>query len=228
MLKYLTDIIDLFFPKVCLACHEALSDHELHLCTNCRHDLPVLNHPHDSENEVTKIFYGRIPIKHATSLLLFEKKGLTQQLIHNLKYKNQEQVSYMLGSWLGAELKEHETYRAIDMVIPVPLHKNKLKKRGYNQVAGFAKELASELDAEYMDEILIKVTNTQSQVGKNRWARWNNTEIFKLQNHEKIANKHLLLVDDVITTGATMEACFNVLTQAKNVKISLASMAIAQ
>jgi len=115
------------------------------------------------------------------------------------------------------------------MVIPVPLHKNKLKKRGYNQVAKFAQHIATALNAQYVDNVLLKVTNTQSQVLKNRFARWtNNEELFTLQNTSAIANKHILLVDDLITTGATMEACINVLNQAENVKISVASMAIAQ
>ena len=114
------------------------------------------------------------------------------------------------------------------MVIPVPLHKKKLKKRGYNQVAKFAQEIAKQLEVEYVDDVLIKITNVSSQVTKNRFNRWvNNEELFTIQNKEKINNKHVLLVDDIITTGATMEACIAVLNKVDNVKISVASMAIA-
>jgi ComF family protein len=133
-----------------------------------------------------------------------------------------------LGHWLGGELKTLESYKNIDVVIPVPLHKNKLKKRGYNQVALFGQQVAEALNADYLDDVLVKVTNTKSQVNKKRLARWTNSdELFTLKNIEAIDNKHILVVDDIITTGATLEACISVLNQAKNIKISIATMAIA-
>lgn len=222
-------IIDLFFPKVCYACHKVLNDYEEDLCTNCRNELPVTNFHFNGDNNVLKVFYARVKVENGTALFRFEKKGLVQQLIHSLKYKGQESIGVFLGDWLGGELKTLKEFSEIDMVIPVPLHKNKLKKRGYNQVAKFAQHIATALNAQYVDNVLLKVTNTQSQVLKNRFARWtNNEELFTLQNTSAIANKHILLVDDLITTGATMEACINVLNQAENVKISVASMAIAQ
>jgi len=222
-------IIDLFFPKVCYACHKVLNDYEEDLCTNCRNELPVTNFHFNGDNNVLKVFYARVKVENGTALFRFEKKGLVQQLIHSLKYKGQESIGVFLGDWLGGELKTLKEFLEIDMVIPVPLHKNKLKKRGYNQVAKFAQHIATALNAQYVDNVLLKVTNTQSQVLKNRFARWtNNEELFTLQNTSAIANKHILLVDDLITTGATMEACINVLNQAENVKISVASMAIAQ
>ena len=222
-------IIDLFFPKVCYACHKVLNDYEEDLCTNCRNELPVTNFHFNQDDNVSKVFYARVKVEYGTALFRFEKKGLVQQLIHNLKYKGQESIGVFLGDWLGGELKTVKEYSEIDIVIPVPLHKNKLKKRGYNQVAKFAQHIATALNAQYVDNVLLKVTNTQSQVLKNRFARWtNNEELFTLQNTSAIANKHILLVDDLITTGATMEACINVLNQAENVKISVASMAIAQ
>jgi len=222
-------IIDLFFPKVCYACHEVLNDHEQDICTDCRNNLPVTNFHFHKDNNVSKVFYARVKVEYGTALFRFEKKGLVQQLIHNLKYKGQESIGVFLGDWLGGELKTVKEYSEIDMVIPVPLHKNKLKKRGYNQVAKFAEHIASALNVKYVDNVLLKVTNTDSQVLKSRFARWtSNEELFTLQNKSTIANKHILLVDDLITTGATMEACINVLNQAKNIKISVACMAIAQ
>ena len=222
-------IIDLFFPKVCYACHEVLNDHEQDICTDCRNNLPVTNFHFHKDNNVSKVFYARVKVEYGTALFRFEKKGLVQQLIHNLKYKGQESIGVFLGDWLGGELKTVKEYSEIDIVIPVPLHKNKLKKRGYNQVAQFAEHIASALNVKYIDNVLLKVTNTDSQVLKSRLARWtNNEELFTLQNKSTIANKHILLVDDLITTGATMEACINVLNQAKNIKISVACMAIAQ
>jgi len=222
-------IIDLFFPKVCYACHEVLNDHEQDICTDCRNNLPVTNFHFHKDNNVSKVFYARVKVVYGTALFRFEKKGLVQQLIHNLKYKGQESIGVFLGDWLGGELKTVKEYSEIDMVIPVPLHKNKLKKRGFNQVAKFAEHIASALNVTYVDNVLLKVTNTDSQVLKSRFARWtSNEELFTLQNKSTIANKHILLVDDLITTGATMEACINVLNQAKNIKISVACMAIAQ
>ena len=133
-----------------------------------------------------------------------------------------------MGNWLGGELKTLESYKNIDVVIPVPLHKNKLKKRGYNQVALFGQQVAEALNADYLDDVLVKVTNTKSQVNKKRLARWTNSdELFTLKNIEAIDNKHILVVDDIITTGATLEACISILNQAKNIKISIATMAIA-
>ena len=225
----LNSVINLFFPKVCYACHALLNDNEFDVCTHCRNDLPVTNFHFNKDDSVLKIFYGRVKVEHATALLRFEKKGIVQQLIHGLKYKGQQDIGVFLGDWLGGELSSVKEYQDIDLVIPVPLHDKKLRKRGYNQVAKFAQQIAAALHVEYVDNVLLKITNTESQVLKKRLARWShNDELFTLQNKNLIANKHVLLVDDLITTGATMEACISVLKQAKNVKISIAAMAIAQ
>jgi ComF family protein len=222
------NLLNLFFPKICFGCSHLLSDNEDYLCTKCRHDLPVTNYHFNNDNTVEKIFYGRVKIEKATALLHFEKKGIVQHLIHNLKYKGYEDIGLFLGKWFGHELASVEDYSAIDVVIPVPLHKKKQRKRGYNQVAKFGAQIALALNADYIDNVLIKTTNTKTQVFKKRIARWNSdNEIFTIKNDELIDGKHILLVDDIITTGATIEACANILTKAKNVKISVASMAIA-
>lgn len=224
----LKSIINLFFPKVCYACHNLLNDNEDTICMDCRHDLPITNFHFDNNDSVAKVLYGRAKIENGTALFRFEKKGNVQRLIHNLKYKDHEHIGFVLGNWLGGELKTLESYKNIDVVIPVPLHKNKLKKRGYNQVALFGQQVAEALNVDYLDDVLVKVTNTKSQVNKKRLARWTNSdELFTLKNIEAIDNKHILVVDDIITTGATLEACISVLNQAKNIKISIATMAIA-
>ncbi len=222
------DLLNLFFPKVCLACSNILMDNEVHVCTNCRHDLPLTNFHFEDPDQVKKVFYGRVKLENAASLLRFQKKGIVQQLIHNLKYKGHQEVGKFLGEWLGEELASIADYKYVDVVIPVPLHKRKLKKRKYNQVSFFAYEIAKSLNAKCIENVLIKTTNVESQVKKNRLARWNSSdEIFSTQNLNLIDNKHVLLVDDLITTGATIEACANQLLKAKNIKISVASMAIA-
>src|SRR5690606_4318907 len=129
-------LINLFFPKVCYACLNLLNDNEFTICVSCRHHLPVTNFHFNNDDTICKVFYGRAQIETGTALFRFEKKGLVQQLIHGLKYKGYEQISPFLGDWLGGELETIPNYKDIDVVIPVPLHKNKLKQRGYNQVAG--------------------------------------------------------------------------------------------
>lgn len=224
----LKSVINLFFPKVCYACQKHLYDNEHDICVSCRNDLPVTNFHFNNDATVLKIFYGRVKVEKATALLRFEKKSLVQQLIHGLKYKGYEDIGLVLGDWLGEELKASGYYNTIDIVVPVPLHKNKLRKRGYNQVTKFAQQIAKALHADFKDDILLKVTNTKSQVHKNRLSRWtNNDELFTIQNKKAIENKHILIVDDIITTGATLEACITILNQAPNLKISVAAMAIA-
>ena len=222
------NLLNLFFPKVCYACSHLLTDNESHICTTCRHNLPVTNYHFENNDAVEKVFYGRVKLEHATALLKFQKKGIVQHLLHNLKYRSHETISTVLGEWLGNELKTVEAYKKIDVVIPVPLHKNKLRKRCYNQVAMFGIEISKALNAEYIDNVLIKTTATKTQVFKKRVSRWNNTnEIFTIANTNLIQGKHVLLVDDIITSGATIEACSNMLNKAKNIKISVATIAIA-
>jgi len=223
------NLLNLFFPKVCYACTSMLADNEKHICTVCRHNLPVTNYHFEDNDTVKKILYGRLQIEQATALLKFQKKGIVQQLLHNLKYKGHDTISEVLGKWLGNELKTIKEYGAIDLIIPVPLHRRKLRKRGYNQVAKFGQEIAEALNIPYIDNVLIKTSSTKTQVFKKRMARWNNSEeVFTIKNSDLIKDKHILLVDDIITTGSTIEACANVLNKADNIKISIATMAIAE
>ncbi len=222
------NLLNLFFPKVCYACNNLLVDNEKHICITCRHNLPVTNFHFENNEAIKKVLYGRVKLELGTALLKFEKKGIVQHLLHNLKYKGHETIGKVLGEWLGNELKTIEAYQTIDVIIPVPLHKRKLKKRGYNQVKKFGIEIANALDAEYIDTVLLKTTSTKTQVFKKRIARWDNSnEVFTMQNESLIKGKHILLVDDIITTGATIESCANILLKAENVKISVATMAIA-
>lgn len=221
------DLLDLIFPRLCNFCETALLPSETVLCTGCLHDLPVLPNHLDQDNDTEKIFYGRIPIENATSLLLFEKKGITQKLIHNLKYKGQQEIGSYLGKWLGEELSTLKKFEAITVVIPVPLHKNKLKKRGYNQVEKFGQEIATALQVPYEDKILLKQSASNSQTLKKRLARWGEiSETFVVTEHDTLKGAHILLVDDLVTTGATLEACCEKLLQIPGIKISIATMAV--
>lgn len=223
---FLKDLIYLFFPDVCLICKEPLKKSEKYLCINCLHDLPLSNYTDTKNNEVEKSFYGRMPIVSATALLLYHKKSKVQQLVYQLKYKNQQQIGFFLGNWLGAEMISSIKFKNIDFVIPVPLHKKKLKSRGYNQVEGFGKSIAKYLEAIYVDDKLLKITTTKSQTKKHRIERFKNVnEIFHLEDLQFFKNSHVLLVDDIITTGATLEACCIELLKTESIKISIATMA---
>ena len=222
------DFLNLFYPRICHMCENILINKERVICTNCRHELPVTNFSLDNDNPVQKVFYGRVKLEYATSLLFFSKKGNVQKLIHQLKYRGYREISEFLGVWLGARLAQEDLGLKIDMVIPVPLHKKKLKSRGFNQVEDFGKEIAKSLNVPYIDNVLLKTSFTSTQTLKARLSRWSNIEeTFVLTNPELIKNKHVLLVDDIITTGATLEACSGVLREAGGVKISVASMALA-
>ena len=171
--------------------------------------------------------YGRVTLVNATALFYFDKKGSVQQLLHNLKYRGHEHIGEALGKWLGAALAEIEAYKFIDVVIPVPIHKTKLKKRGYNQVEKFGKAIATALGASYDDGTLVKTKTTNTQVFKDRINRlFKDESIFELKKITHLEGKHILLVDDIITTGATVEYCAYQLFKIPNIKLSLATIAI--
>ncbi len=221
------NLLNLFFPDVCYACNSLLTDNELHICTNCRHEIPLTNFHDDSNNAVHKTLYGRVKLENATALLHFSKKGIVQQLMHNLKYRGHETIGTVLGQWLGEELKALEGYRAIEVVVPVPLHKAKLRKRGYNQVDKFALALSRALGAELNTTTLVKITNSKTQVFKDRLKRSSDINSnFTVVDLDSLRGKHVLLVDDIITTGATIEACANAMNKIHDIKLSLALMAI--
>lgn len=220
-------MLNLLFPKICAGCNGPLLKDELLICIVCRHELSIASHHISADEGMKNIFYGKFPLENATALLKFEKKSVTQEILHNLKYRKQEKISALFGTWLGAELADVAAYRTVDIVIPVPLHKQRLKTRGYNQVTGFGTEIAKALNCEYNESELIKISKSGSQAFKKRIVRFETEEIFILKNKDHIQNKHILLVDDIITTGATLEKCALQLLTADGVTLSIATMAIA-
>jgi ComF family protein len=221
-------LLNLFFPKVCAGCRKLLLATENVLCTNCRHEMPLTQYHLDSKNEAVKKFYGKIEIEYASAFLYFNKKGIVQELIHNLKYKGQEEIGTILGNWYIEDLRELQLKIPFDVVIPVPLHKRKFKERGYNQVTTFGKTLAKGLGIAYDDTVLYRKKYSKTQSKKNLLGRSENIEnIFDVYSIEKHQNKHLLIIDDVLTTGATLEACSRALLKIPGIKISIVCMAMA-
>ena len=226
MNHFFKDIFNLFYPNLCLVCANELVQKKQIICLSCRSDIPVTNFSDLKENMVEFSFYGRVPVEAATSLLYFSKKGMVQKLIHQLKYKNQEQIGSLLGDWLGDDMMNSGRFKNIDCIVPVPLHTKKFKKRGYNQVTKFGESLALKLNVPMCDDVLIKVSKTKTQTFKKRMDRWGNIEEkFMLSGKNNFQYRHILLIDDVITTGATLESCCIQLLKIDNIKISIATMA---
>ena len=222
------NIINLFFPPVCAGCHSFLISNENVICTLCRHNIPLTNHHLNPENEAFKKFYGRIPVEYASALLYFHKRGIVQELIHNLKYKGQEEIGAVLGAWYAEDLKNSIPIQSVDEIIPVPLHKRKLRERGYNQVTNFGLSLSKNLNISYNPNLLVRNIYSKTQSKKNLLNRSDGIEtIFDVAFTEKDHDKHFLLIDDVITTGSTLEACSHALLKIPGAKISIVCMAMA-
>lgn len=219
----LNQINKILIPIGCFGCNAPLRKGERLICTVCRNQLPLTEYNFIDENPVDLIFYGRIDIKKASAFMFFTQNGIVKNLIHHLKYKNQQEIGTFFGNWYGQSIHKRLN---VDFVVPVPIHKKKLKKRGYNQVEFFGKRMAKHLNAKYLEGILCKTQNTRTLTKKNRFSRWKTSQdLYQLTDDKIIKNKKILLVDDVITTGATIEACATALKRAENVTIYVATMA---
>ena len=222
------NLINVLFPKVCSGCSNHLLSNENVICTICRHEIPLTNHHLNPENEAIKKFYGKIPVEFASTLVYFHKKGIVQEMIHNLKYRGHEGIGAVLGEWQADTLKNLPVASTFDEIIPVPLHKKRLKERGYNQVSSFGLTLSEKLKINYNPNILSRNVYSKTQVRKNLLNRTEVLEhVFDVQFSEKEYNKHFLLIDDVLTTGSTLEACGRALLKIPGAKISIVCMAMS-
>lgn len=224
----LKNILNLFFPEVCFGCDNIMLEHEKVICTSCRHNIPLTNHCFQFENEMFKRFYGRIPVEFVASKLFFHKKGIVQKLIYNLKYFGHQEIGTEIGNWFADDLKNIEILKTVDEIIPVPLHKKRLKKRGYNQVTTFGNALGNNLKIKYNPDLLIRKIYKESQSKKLFIDRNDgNLDIFDVVFNEINHNKHYLIIDDVFTTGATLELCAKALLKIPGTKISIITIAMA-
>lgn len=219
----------MFYPHLCEGCSKPLLKEEEVLCLNCSiYNLPRTAYHHIQENETYMRFAGRIPVQKATSLAYFTDEGLLQHLLHRLKYDGIKEIGTYLGKQLGYDLQQVNWEQGIDMIVPVPLHPKKEAARGFNQAAVIAHGIGEVLDIPVNEHLLKRTRFTESQTKKSREERLLNMEgAFALTNPADAAGKHILLIDDVLTTGATLEACAKALLEAKNVQISIASIGIA-
>lgn len=222
------DFISLIYPKICVACGNSLWRHENVICTACDFHLPRTSYHLLSENPVSRLFWGRAKIHSASAYLLFHKGSRVQQMVHQLKYKGRKDIGYFLGDLFGQTLIQSPLFNDLDLIIPVPLHPRKLMKRGFNQSEEFGKGLSSSMKIPINNQVLIRSCNTETQTKKNRFKRWENVNhVFMVNKSHLLAGKKILLVDDVITTGATLEACINALALIPRIRISIAAIATA-
>ncbi|MBS2096685.1 ComF family protein [Carboxylicivirga linearis] len=220
-------IFDLLYPQICSTCGTHLFKDEVEICKLCLKRLPRTNfEKRPTDNVVSALLWGRCKVESSYSVYYYRKGERVQQLLHSLKYKSNQALGVVLGSELGKAIKSSE--ESFDVMVPVPLHPLKQQKRGFNQSEVIANGIQKALDIPINTNTLQRSVHTSTQTKKGRFDRWKNVEsIFHLANKESLKGKHILVVDDVITTGSTMEACINTLAEIENVKISLATIACA-
>ena len=220
------DLLSLFFPQICAGCSSPLVKGEDILCLNCLADLPKNNFRDGKENPFALTFLGRVNICYAISYYSFDKGGKVQHILHQLKYKGRKDIGYKLGLMFGNELIKSTHFGEIDAIIPVPLHPRKQRSRGYNQSIEICNGISKSMNRPLISGNLVRQVFTSSQTMKGRYERWENVSgIFRVKNSLALSGKHLLLVDDIVTTGATMEACRQPLLEIPGVKVSIAALA---
>jgi ComF family protein len=223
----LRDFIALFFPDYCHGCHRPLVKGEEYICVKCISDLPKTTFDFRGDNPFSSKLHNLNKLGYAMSYLKFVKGGAIQRLMHKIKYENRPEIAERLGYWFGMELKERGIDKEIDIVIPVPLHLTKLRRRGYNQSSYFAAGISGAVDKIWDDKIISRKVKSSTQTKKSKVERWQNVSgIFKVMKPNVILGSHILLVDDVVTTGSTLEACALELEQYCRV-VSVATIAMA-
>lgn len=218
-------ILHLAFPHVCEGCGSDNLENNHFLCLRCLASLPQTNFQLHANNPIEKIFWGRIPVAHATAQFYFTKESMMQRLMHQFKYKAGKEIGIYLGQLMGHALASSGRFSAMDALIPLPLHKSKEHKRGFNQATVLCQGISTVLNKPVLQDVVTRPEFTETQTKKGRIQRWQNMEgKFELKNAKAIEGKHILLIDDVVTTGATLEACGREILKAENAQLSVATL----
>jgi ComF family protein len=226
--KWLKNFSHLFFPHICAGCGSDLIEEDQFICINCYTSLPETGFTAKPNNPVEKIFYGRIDVTEATAAWYFTKSNVLQRLIHAMKYNSNQEVGLQLGRWMGVQLQNSGRFEHLHALIPLPLFKEKEKKRGYNQAAVLCRGISEIINVPVANDIVLRRRYTDTQTKKGRSDRWKNVDgSFEIANEAFLKGKHVLLVDDVVTTGATLEACGAAIVKAEKVTLSIAALAWA-
>jgi len=221
-------VLQILFPHVCSGCGSDILNEQSMLCMRCISELPETNFHMHANNPVEKIFWGRLSLVSATAQYYFSKETRMQRLMHQFKYKGNKDLGKQLGYLMGSDLLQSNRFKNIDALVPLPLFAAKEKRRGYNQATVLCEGIAEIMKVDIFRDIVRRTRHTDTQTKKGRVERWMNIEgKFELINPEKIRNRNILLVDDVITTGATLEACGQELLKAGNVQLRIATLCFA-
>lgn len=222
-------LLNFFYPRLCISCGNLLLQKEQFFCLHCLHNLPETRYHEFEDSPLSLLFRGRVPVENTGAFLFYKKGNHVQKILHHLKYNGGKDIGAFLGNIYGAQLIQHEKWRNVDVIIPIPLHQKKEKKRGYNQSEWIAKGLSSGMQIPYNTNLLIRSEFTETQTKKSRFHRWENVkEVFQLTDSNALINKHVLLCDDVLTTGATLEAAIQKLAATPTIKVSVVTLATAQ
>lgn len=222
------DLLSILFPRLCYACGNQLLRNEFLICAECHVLIPRTNYHLEDDNPVARLFWGRCRIEKAAAFSFYNKDSRIRKLIHNLKYKGITEIGFELGKIYGESLIRSDFLTGIDVIVPVPLHKSKKKARGFNQSEIISDGISSATGIMVDRDSLQRITVTETQTRRSRFDRWINVEgIFCVKDASLLEGKHILLIDDVITTGSTLESCTNELLKAEGVKVSVAALAVA-
>lgn len=226
---WLYSFISLLFPRCCVVCGRSLAKGEECICAMCNINLPRTNYHLQKDNQVEQLFWGKIPLERATSFFFYRKGSDFRQILHQLKYGGQKEIGAIMGRYMASELSASGFFQGIDVIIPVPLHKRKQRIRGYNQSEWIARGISAVTGICIDTEVIVRQKHTETQTRKSAFERWENVDgIFELHHAESLKGKHLLVVDDVLTTGATTVACASRLVEIEGVRISVLTLAVAE
>jgi len=226
--KLFNDFLSIIYPHCCAACEDAYALEGDHFCLRCRTKISNTDHFENEENELLIRLAGRVETQHGAALFKFIKEGIIQEVVHKIKYKGRDDLIYSFGQQFGAKLLSSDLFKPIDLILPIPVHRSRLRKRGFNQSEVFSQGISDIIKRPVESDCLRKTNKSNSQTKKSRVDRFQNVlESFELCKPEKLQNKAILLVDDVLTTGATIEAAFKILNSVSGLTIQIGILALA-